>query len=126
MSKITTSRITEVFKLLGQSKTNNVPVSSGPKSDAKKLSTSHLSRKHDPELLKVKLISRLTKLTSNTETFEYDATQVMIEEILVWEFGDKILAVSEYKLVKDSLVGTLLNTPILHNNLQATFKNLLK
>lgn len=125
MTKITASRLTEVFKLLGQPKVNSTSVSSTSKMTKKSLPTGKLSRKHDPELLKTKLIERINKLSVDSDYFELHATQVMVEEILVWEFGDKILAVSEYKLVKDSLVNTLLNTPRLHSNLQVTFKNLL-
>lgn len=124
MTKITSSRLAEVFRLLGQNKIDTAPSGFIHKKE-KKNSTSSVC-KHDPEVLKVKLINRLAKLSKDTDTFEYNAAQIMVEEVLLWEFGDEILTVSAYKSVKDSLVDTLLNTPRLHSNLQASYKNLLK
>ncbi|MBX8495394.1 hypothetical protein [Pseudomonas cichorii] len=103
MSKIDSTRLPQVLAALAKpkdkvvSRAANNPAEIKPKKGVT-----------DLEVLREHLQSRLQYLKKNTDTFHSAAPIITIQEILRWEFGERILEHPEFENISKKVAQTML------------------
>lgn len=62
----------------------------------------------DPMVLRARLRSRLAALRESAEDFQEVAPRVTVQEILRWEFGERVVEHAQFGQVADKVVAALL------------------
>lgn len=124
MSKISSSRIVEVFKTLSATATK--APASPPNSLPKKGSRKKLLDLHSEAALKDALRKRLSQLKASSENFEKEAPLVTIHEVMLWEFGDEILNHPSYKEISLAVTEQLTANETMKKHMANMIESILK
>lgn len=121
MTRIDSTRLSELFRTLGTNKRVSPEESQTPQ---KAINKDKLAPKRDKNVLKAHLSRRLKALKENSDRFEQEAPLVAIQEIMIWEFGDQFLNHPEFKHITQSIIATIEGSPRLSNHMQSMVENL--
>ncbi len=103
MSKIDSVRLSNVLAALAKPKEKVNSSSSTATSPSK---TTKQAR--DLNVLRSRLQSRLRNLEAGTEVFQHNASTITVQEILRWEFGDRILEHADFDFVVKRVTADML------------------
>ena len=103
MSKIDSTRLSQVLAALAKPKERVTSSTTGNASAAKVK-----KGEKDLEVLRIHLQSRLRDLKQNTEDFHEAAPVITVQEILRWEFGESILEHPEFGNISRKVAETML------------------
>lgn len=112
MSKIDQSRFSAIFKGLASTGTSN---SANIKFDNKKVATTpalliNKAEKKSLEELKKKIGDKLVKLKLQDDSYRERAPQVVVIEILLWEFGEEFLNSPSFKYLSQEIAKQIATT----------------
>lgn len=99
------------------SKSNKKEKSSTTKSPKTKAET-RSSEKHTIEDLEIKISSKFKSLNKNSQDYKRTAVNIFIDEVLVWEFGNNIIADPEFSKLKEKIYNSFLENRTLDENFE--------
>ncbi|WP_143873862.1 hypothetical protein [Catenovulum sediminis] len=127
MTNISSTRLNEVFRALSQSKTSSSNLNHSKKIGKSVTNEATVSGgKRLISTLKQQLINRLSVLDEHSEKYQVNATTVLVEEVLAWEFGLQIVNVPNYGELKQNMVSSFLKHPEMSKQLAEMFTQLVK
>jgi hypothetical protein len=112
MSKIDSVRLSNVLAALAKPKervSSSANASTAPSKTAK--------QGRDVNVLRTRLQNRLRSLESGTEEFKQAAPIITVQEILRWEFGDRILERADFDFVAKRVTADMLGNEKLNSSI---------
>ena len=123
MTKITNANLNNVFRTLNQfRKEDVVPRKISPNNHPNIQDSASTARSN--KVLKSKIRQRLLDLDDKSDEYFRNATVVTVEEILVWEFGEKVLSSANYPNLKKSMIAALVELDDFQAQLSEFFKQI--
>lgn len=120
MSKIDSVRLSNVLAALAK-----------PKEQVKSSSTARATpsktakQSQDVKVLRARLKNRLGSLKLGSEEFQQVASVITVQEILRWEFGDRILEHAEFDFVVNQVTADMLGNEKLRSAISKVIEALV-
>lgn len=119
MTAIDPARLITLITSLATPSVASEAASQTAKSIASKSNTPKRSNKRfDRAVLKEQIRSRLKKLDPEAQDYIEKATEITVQEVLQWQFGDKIALHSDYQEIVKNITQAIGKNEILAANLR--------
>jgi len=113
MSAIDPTKISAIFRALAIKASDQARLQESKKETELKSSplsrAININRERDKEKLKKNLKQQLTKLKKVDGEYEKKASNLVVKEILLWEFGDDFIAHPLFNLISQNISEKLLS-----------------
>ena len=121
MARIDSVRIGRIFKTLAKPSVSTAVSAAKQNSSQAETGGTAAHASHAKQALQANMVRRLQRVDAVAPDYVYKATLIMVQEIMQWEFGDKILHHPEFADVVRDISETLLA----HEQMQQTIAQVL-